>query len=353
MTVRLRIYAAALLVVLLAMGGHHAPAFAHSMDIASARVELDGAHAVVRVMFDGTRITSLDENKDGIVAQGELDAGIETMFAKLKGAITFTGPDAPTQMKLTRYEVVGEQHIILLTLDLEFAAPVQDFAVAARMSTLLDDPAPLVVTLSGPGVKAEALISADGDVANFKTTRPMLDVFTSFIKLGVEHIFTGYDHLAFLMCLLLGATSRRSLIWTVTAFTLAHSITLSAATLDFIRLPGPLVETAIAATIIYVAIENLTGSRLVQRPWITGAFGLIHGFGFAGVLQDIGIPAGQTILSLFAFNLGVEVGQLIFIGIAYVLLGAFVTSRRLRAAVSVAAVCVALFWFIERVAMVI
>lgn len=353
MILRLHLFAMAVAISLLATLASRVPALAHSMDVASARIELAGTHAAVQIMFDGTRITSLDESNDGIVSQGELNAGIETMFARLKNAFSFTGPAAPEKMTLTRYEVTGDQHIILLTLDLEFAGPVQNFEVIGRMSALLDQPAPLIVTLVGPGVNGEAVIKKDGDVARFQTERPTLDVFRSFSSMGVEHIFTGYDHLAFLMCLLLGASSLRSLIWTITAFTLAHSVTLSLATLDIIRLPGPLVESAIAATIIYVAVENLVGAQLVKRPVITGAFGLIHGFGFASALQDVGIPPGHMVISLFSFNLGVEVGQLIFIGVAYLLLGKFATSNRLRTAVSVATVCVALYWFIQRVALAI
>ncbi len=329
-----------------------ASVFAHSMDIASATVEVTGAKAAVTIMFDGTRVASLDRNGDGIVNQSELDADVETIFTRLKNAIAFTGPDAPKDITLTRYEVTGEQHIMRLMLDLTFAEPIRDLAVTARMSALLDDPAPLVVTVTGADINGEAVISSDGDKASFATARSTFDVFQSFLLMGVEHIFTGYDHLTFLMCLLLGATSTRSLVWTVTAFTLAHSVTLSAATLDLVHLPGPLVETAIAATIIYVAIENLIGSQLVKRPFITGAFGLIHGFGFASVLRDVGIPPGKTVTSLFAFNLGVEIGQLIFVFVMFLLLGKFVKSNNLRMAVSAAAVCVALFWFIQRVVLI-
>jgi len=348
----LRFYAALILIAMTAIAAPQAPALAHSMDIASAAIEVNGAKAAATIMFDGTRVTSLDQNKDGIVNQGELDAGIETLFARLKSALTFTGPEAPQDITLTRFEVTGEQHIMRLVLELTFAAPIRDFAVTARMSALLDDPAPLVLTVTGPEISGEAVIDSDGGKASFAAARSAFGVFQSFLVMGVEHIFTGYDHLTFLMCLLLGAASTRSLIWTVTAFTLAHSVTLSAATLDLINLPGPLVETAISATIIYVAVENLLKAQLVKRPIITGAFGLIHGFGFASILRDVGIPPGQTITSLFAFNLGVEIGQLVFVFVLYLLLGKFVKSPKLRMAVSAAAVCVALFWFMQRVVLI-
>ena len=350
MTGRLWPWLAALFALFLLSSGQAA---AHAIDVASAHVAVHGAKAEVVVIFDGANAPGLDANGDGQVGQDEIDAGVEGLSSGLRAAVLLRGPQPPSELILTRYEVVGsDSHAIRLTLDARFAGPVRKLTVTSRMSALLGQPTPLLVTVSGAGPTGRVLMREDGETASFAAARPWTQVFASFVRLGVEHIFTGYDHLAFLMCLLLGAANRRSLIWTVTAFTLAHSVTLSAATLNIVHLPGPLVETAIAATIIYVAVENLTGSRLVQRPWITGAFGLIHGFGFAGALQEIGLPQGQTALSLLAFNLGVEIGQLVFVGVAWLILGAWVTSPRLRTAVSAGAVCIAVFWFVQRVALV-
>jgi hydrogenase/urease accessory protein HupE len=136
-----------------------------------------------------------------------------------------------------------------------------------------------------------------------------------FIKLGVEHIWTGYDHLLFLFALLLVCRSFRSIVAIVSCFTIAHSLTLALATLDIVNLPSRLVEAAIAASIVYVGVENLIQrGREPKRRWaLTFAFGLVHGFGFASVLRDLGVGAGgQGIgMPLFTFNLGVEVGQIV------------------------------------------
>ncbi len=139
-----------------------------------------------------------------------------------------------------------------------------------------------------------------------------------FVRLGVEHIWTGYDHLLFLFALLVVCRTFRSIAGIITCFTLAHSLTLALATLNLVTLPARLVEPLIAASIVYVAVENLLrrGAEPRGRWALTFGFGLIHGFGFAGVLRDLGVGgAGDGIaLPLFTFNLGVELGQIVIAG---------------------------------------
>ena len=136
-----------------------------------------------------------------------------------------------------------------------------------------------------------------------------------FLRLGVEHIWTGYDHLLFLFALLVVCRTFRSIVAIVSCFTLAHSITLALATLDLVSLPAKLVEPAIAASIVFVGVENLwrRGEEPRGRWALTFVFGLIHGFGFASVLRDLGIGqgGGGVALPLFTFNLGVELGQIV------------------------------------------
>ena len=153
----------------------------------------------------------------------------------------------------------------------------------------------------------------------------------AYTVLGVEHILLGVDHLLFVACIVLITGFRRRLVWAVTGFSIAHSITLGLATLDVIRLPIPAVEAVIALSIVFMASEiarRRTGSLTYRYPILVSAgFGLLHGFGFAAVLADIGLPKGESLLALLCFNLGVEIGQLLFI--AALFLG-FVLIRRLR-----------------------
>jgi hypothetical protein len=133
----------------------------------------------------------------------------------------------------------------------------------------------------------------------------------SFFPLGIEHILTGYDHLLFLLALMLRGGGLWSLLKIITAFTIAHSITLALAALDVVMLPSVLVESVIALSIAYVALENLLPRYAVSRRWaVSFLFGLVHGFGFSSVLREIGLPKENLLLSLLNFNLGVEAGQL-------------------------------------------
>lgn len=148
-------------------------------------------------------------------------------------------------------------------------------------------------------------------------------VFVEYMRLGVEHILIGIDHLLFVLGLVLLVRTSKSLLWTVTAFTLAHSITLAASTLDLVALPGPPVEAGIALSILLLARELALGfDDPAQRdtwtwrfPWLVAfGFGLLHGFGFSGALREVGLPAEHVPQALLAFNVGVEIGQLAVVG---------------------------------------
>ncbi len=149
------------------------------------------------------------------------------------------------------------------------------------------------------------------------------DVVWDYTRLGIEHIWVGIDHLLFLLCLVIVAGFSRRLIWTITGFTLSHSITLALSTLGWVRLPISAVEACIALSIIFLCYEivhhHQTRSSLTYRYPVTvsSTFGLLHGFGFASVLAEIGLPKSHLTEALLFFNVGVEIGQLLFIaGIA-------------------------------------
>ncbi len=167
-----------------------------------------------------------------------------------------------------------------------------------------------------------------------------VDVLRSYAKLGIEHILTGPDHLLFVFGLLLLVASPGLLVRTITAFTAGHSVTLSLAALGLARLPSRPIEVGIAASVFLLAVELSRNPRptptLMRRaPWaIAGLFGLLHGLGFAGALAEVGLPDGEIPTALFAFNVGIEIGQLCFVGVVLAA-GAAVASivtRRIPAA---------------------
>ena len=180
-------------------------------------------------------------------------------------------------------------------------------------------------------------------------------VIRKFVPQGVHHILVGPDHVLFLVGLLLLGGTFRQLLVVVTAFTLAHSITLSLAVLNVFNPPPHLVEPAIALSIVCVGADNLlVGDGRDMRPWIAMGFGLIHGFGFAAVLRAMELPTRDVAWSLLSFNVGVELGQLAIVVVAAWLLGALrgwseVAGRRLAVAGSVVVILAGTFWFVERV----
>lgn len=181
-----------------------------------------------------------------------------------------------------------------------------------------------------------------------------------YSRLGIEHILLGIDHLLFVLALLIITQGTWCLVKTITAFTIAHSITLALATLGFVQVPQAPVEAVIALSIVFVAAEIIhawSGRKglTAQAPWIVAfTFGLLHGFGFAGALNEVGLPQGQIPVALLFFNLGVEAGQLLFIGAVLSVKGIIgyihvPVPRWVELVPTYAIGSVAMFWVIQRV----
>ena len=210
------------------------------------------------------------------------------------------------------------------------------------------------------GASSTALLKPAQPWLVVKGPRSAGQVVWDYTVLGVEHILSGFDHLLFVLALLLIVSGTRRLLVTITAFTLAHSITLAAATLGVLWVPGPPVEATIALSILFLASELVKVNRgqpslTATYPWIVAfTFGLLHGLGFAGALADVGLPQHEIPLALLMFNVGVELGQVLFV--AVILAFVFVLQRlrmnwpvwsRQVPAYGIGAMSA--FWFIERI----
>jgi hypothetical protein len=199
------------------------------------------------------------------------------------------------------------------------------------------------------GASGLALGSAEGRAE--PTSR--LDVARDYVVLGVEHIWFGIDHVVFLLGLVLIGGRLRDVVAMATAFTIAHSITLALAVLELVVPSGAIIEPLIALSVAYVGVENLRGTEPEKRWRITAAFGLVHGFGFAGALAEVGLPQESVPLALLSFNVGVELGQLAILAAVVPLLARLHARRwfRERAVpiLSGAIVLVGVGWFVERV----
>ncbi len=181
------------------------------------------------------------------------------------------------------------------------------------------------------------------------------DVFANYLQIGFTHIVPkGLDHILFVVGLFLLSARLKPLLWQVTSFTVAHSITLALGIAGVVNLSPAIVEPLIAASIVYVCVENVVSDKLrAWRPLIVFAFGLLHGLGFAGVLAEVGISAGTFVIALVAFNVGVELGQIAVLAGCFLLLGVWLRDRRwYRGAVttpaSVVIAAIGAFWFVER-----
>ncbi len=253
--------------------------------------------------------------------------------------------------------------------------PQQHGALSLQYSLLFDLDAQHrgLLKLDLDRVTHSAVLGPQSGVMQFAEATTAGAQFVQYLWQGVWHIWIGFDHILFLLALLLPAVLLRrsrgadggggargvsrfkdaglSVLAVVTAFTLAHSITLSLAALEIISLPSRLVESAIAASVVFAAVNNLV--PMVQGRWLMAFFfGLIHGFGFASVLTELGLPTGALVVSLVGFNLGVELGQLaivaVFLPLAFVLRHTRLYQRGVLVGGSWVALLVALAWFVER-----
>lgn len=213
------------------------------------------------------------------------------------------------------------------------------------------------------GVRTTALVRPSKPWVDIAASQGSLAVAGVYLSHGIEHILFGFDHLLFVLALIFIVRNLRVLLWTVTAFTLAHSITLCLATLGVVHVPGPPVEATIALSIILLACEIVRLKRgepsiTARWPWVVAfIFGLLHGFGFAGALIDLGLPQNDIPLALFSFNVGVEIGQLIFISAVLAVLSIVkriefppTIEQHALTATTYAIGTMAAFWFIERLA---
>ncbi|MGH9847185.1 MAG: HupE/UreJ family protein, partial [Blastocatellia bacterium] len=256
----------------------------------------------------------MDANRDGQVSAEELNAVRAQLNAIGRAAIEISTDGA----RLTPGEIAittDDSNAVHFQISFEAVAGAQLQLRSALIEKLAFGHKQFL-TLRGEGAETKGARLLDA-----KNNRYDLDLaaivekprtFFGFLKLGIEHILTGFDHIAFLLALLLVGGSLREAAKIITSFTAAHSITLALATFNFVNLPPGIVEPLIAVSIVYVGLENILRRENKRRWLLTFGFGLIHGFGFASVLRELGIGGSGSgaAVPLLSFNLGVEIGQI-------------------------------------------
>ncbi|HEU4438908.1 MAG TPA: HupE/UreJ family protein [Methylomirabilota bacterium] len=243
---------------------------------------------------------------------------------------------------------------VTMSVDFACGGPVEELAVQDDIFDALGPDHHTLAKVETPGGTQQFAFAPDSRLARFTVAKAGSGTrgTGSFFLLGVEHILSGYDHLLFLLALLLPGGGLLSLVKIITAFTIAHSITLTLAVLQVVTLPDRLIEAVIALSIAFVAAENVFFAPTVSRRWLVSfGFGLVHGFGFSAALRELGLPRQGLLVSLFGFNAGVEAGQALVIVACLPLL---LLLRRTRwagpavATCSLAVLAVGLVLFVER-----
>lgn len=313
----------------------------------------------------------VDANRDSTLTWGELQAARTRLDQALAAALTLQADGAACPLRVTDLLINDRLDGRYAWFELQAQCPrtVGTLDIGYQFLFDLDPSHRGIVVLRSGGVSETRVLSPSEPQLRFKPgTSSGWHTFRDYVVEGVHHIWIGIDHVLFLLALLLPAVllreggqwrpvpALRPALWSVfgvvTAFTLAHSITLTLAALELLRLPSRWVESAIAASVVLAALNNLW--PLVNRArWAMAfVFGLIHGFGFASVLGELGLPQASRLLALVAFNTGVELGQLAIVLVVMPLAYWLRASRFYRHGVlmigSAAVVVIALVWFYER-----
>ncbi|MDA1185430.1 MAG: HupE/UreJ family protein [Acidobacteria bacterium] len=295
------------------------------------------------------------EPADALLDPGELGRVRDRVIALITPRLTISAETA-LSIEWLGIEPAVERHGVLLRFRIPVARP-GSVRILPRMFPY--DPAhQTFVNIYEDDTLRRQLIFSAGDAAQVYytgSTQGVLAVMQAFIPIGVHHILIGPDHILFLVGLLLLGGSWMALVRIVTAFTLGHSLTLSLAALALLTPPASIIEPAIALSIIFVGADNLTrGTGRDVRAWVALAFGLVHGFGFANVLREFGLPREALGWSLFSFNVGVEIGQLAIVLVVAGALAAIrgrslAVARRVELAGSVVVIAAGTYWFVQRV----
>ena len=347
---------------------------AHTIGLSTGEYTVRGSSVVGTLAFARGEIASLapgiDTNHDGHLSPSEIASAHSLLTSKILSRIRLTSGGAACSAKLADAGLTEEDGL-LVSGRWDCAASNEPFELELA---LLDDLARghrhIARTVTGgathdevlfgdqrritiaPEPTAAANVSGPSRTESAGTERGGSGFF-SFFTMGIEHILTGYDHLVFILGLVLARARLRSLLAVVTAFTVAHSMTLALAVLGVWAPSSRIVEPAIALSIAYVGIENFFVKDASKRWRITFPFGLIHGFGFAGALQEVALPRSSVPTALVSFNLGVEAGQLVVLAVLLPLVlflrgKAWFEPRGVRL-VSGAVALAGGVWFVERV----
>lgn len=342
---------------------------AHNPDTSYARIRLGSDEVETRLTYDIftlQKITDLDANRDQRVTRDELKAAATVIEKFLRAHVAMeinTNAAGLGEMDAPRFpqdagdaieakEWHTQNGLIYFTFHKPVLEMPQDVSITFDFFDQFGERHAVLGTFEKGGQTTEVSFNRAEPDYLFDTgfVPSHSSRLLKFLKLGVHHIFLGYDHICFLVALIV-VSRFKELIKIVTSFTVAHTVTLMLAAMQIVTLPTRLIESGIALTIVYVAAQNFWLKPDAHRWKLTFAFGLIHGFGFANVLRELGLPTSGTVRCLLSFNVGVELGQLVIVCVLLpvtAILGKWTHGGIAKRLVSVPIVLLGAGWFVER-----
>lgn len=353
MTKKCRLALSTLILLMMGLGFSEFQAVAHWADMSVLELAMENTSVKGELIIPATLLNFADENGNKALEETEFDKREKEIRAFLNKKI---------------YLIDGGANLTLLSTALSQQNQMENFVTLSLLWQSLSskDSLRLSYQLYAPeATNAHCLISMqrETEMLSWVVTPAHPEVtlqqprasqsIRKFVGLGFEHILTGYDHILFLLSLLLVHRGRRYLLKVITAFTLAHSLTLTFAVLGWVNVPSKPVELFIALSIIYVLCIDVLWRKREPSLLIVFTFGLIHGLGFAGILKEMALPAGQRLVALLSFNAGIEIGQLLLalcISAVMILLNRFQSLRVIvQPLITYSALILACIWCIERI----
>lgn len=329
---------------------------AHQVGLSQGRYTFEEGSAVALVILSRGDVLALspsaDADHDGKLSEGELSLIEPSLADRFEKEVVASRAGHACSLEAFQMRLTEEDGAEA-SATYECEARFGDAKIELPLLQSLGVGHRHVAKLTSGGRTNEGLLHKDSPSLGMEIETSNATLAFEFVKLGLEHILTGFDHLAFLLGLVLLRARLRSLLATITAFTVAHSVTLGLAVLGVWAPSGTYIEPMIALSVAYVGVENFFAKSGEDRWRITLPFGLIHGFGFAGALGEVGLPKPQVPLALATFNIGVELGQLFVLAAVLPLL--VIARKRLPwfegkgvQLLSGALVVVGVGWFVER-----
>jgi len=353
------------------------PAAAHPFSVAYSTITFTPEETQLIFSIDDLSLIEsvelIDHNVNNELEQAELDEHADRIIQWVKAQLSLSmdGTEIPWNLKSLELELIGERRMVTFKATYPAFAPGQTVtftdghyydgkvhsAYVNFLSVQYGDMQSATV-LQGKNrnwtmvlEEHEQFYAEPGTVVDPAIPATSSTSWWAFFRLGTDHILFGFDHLLFLLALLLARQTFKQYVGIITSFTIAHSLTLTLASIGWVSIPGVIIEPLIALSICYVAAENLFRKQVKNRWLLTFFFGLVHGIGFADIMVEMNVPKKNMLISLLGFNLGIEAIQLILVALALpvlYLLRRYIPSKHLFTVLSSITIVIGAIWFIER-----